>query len=283
VTLGIGDDAAVLAPFRHSIVVTVDASVEDVHFRRRWMGWEDVGYRATVAAASDVLAMGARPTVAVAAWTIPPDLAEADVDAIARGQRAAADALGLAFVGGNLASGPCVSITTTVLGEAARPVARAGARVGDRIGIYGPLGLAALGLAALERGVPELAPDGVARFRRPPVHLGANLATAHAAIDVSDGLAQDVGHLARASGVRVVLELARLQARRVAAHVAQALAVGVDLDRLELSGGEDYALVAAFDVVPEGFDDIGFVEAGEGVELLSNGGRTGAPPGYVHR
>lgn len=283
VLVGIGDDCAVIAASTEPTVITVDASVEDVHFRRAWMSFEDIGYRATVAAASDVLAMGARPTVAVAAWTIPDDLGEDDIDALARGQREAADALGLTIVGGNLAHGPCLSITTTVLGRSAAPIARRGARVGDRLAIAGVVGEAALGLAALERGEAAVAPRAVAAFRRPRVLAHVVLAGAHAAVDVSDGLAQDVGHLAHASGVRAVLDVAAIRARRAPEIDAAARTLGVDLARCELAGGEDYALVAAFDVVPPGFDVIGFVEAGQGVELLVDGARTAAPRGYRHR
>lgn len=289
VLVGIGDDAAVLAPSATNTVLTVDASVEDVHFRRAWMTFEDIGYRATVAAASDVLAMGARPTTAVAAWTVPGDVSEDELDAIARGQRAAADALGMAIVGGNLSRGPCLSLTTTVLGATVSrdgpvgAVARSGGRVGDRLGVAGVVGEAALGLVALQRGRPDDAPRAVAAFRRPQVLSFVSLAGAHAAIDVSDGLAQDVGHLAQASGVRAVLEVASLRARRAPAIEAAARVLGVDQTRCELAGGEDYAIVAAFASVPAGFDDIGFLEAGEGVEISSDGVRGPAPLGYRHQ
>ncbi|MBI2388906.1 MAG: thiamine-monophosphate kinase [Deltaproteobacteria bacterium] len=234
VIIGIGDDAAVLAPIGERTVLTVDAAVEDVHFRRAWMSFEDIGFRATVAAASDVLAMGARPTVAVAAWTVPASLTEDAIDAIARGQREAADALGLAIVGGNLSSGPALSITTTVLGVAAAPVGRAGARAGDRVVVAGALGEAALGLLALSQGRADAAPRAVAAFRRPPVLLEASThlaRVAHAAVDVSDGLAQDVGHLAKASGLRAVIDLAAVRARRRPANEAAARALGLDPER----------------------------------------------------
>jgi len=289
VLLGIGDDAAVLAPSAGPTVLTVDASVEDVHFRRAWMSFEDIGYRATVAATSDVLAMGARPTVAVAAWTIPAEFAENDIDALARGQRAAADALGLVIVGGNLSRGPSLSITTTVLGAlgvAARPIPRSGARAGDRLAIAGAVGEAALGLRALELGRADEAPRAVAAFRRPPVQVGVHLERALAALDVSDGLAQDVGHLAKASGLRAVIDVAAVRARRAPEIDEAAKRLGVDQDLCELSGGEDYALVGAFtaqEALPAGFDPIGFLEAGEGVELLVGGVRSPAPLGYRHQ
>lgn len=285
VELGIGDDAAVLAPSSERTVVTVDAVIEDVHFRRDWMSFEDVGYRATVAAASDVLAMGARPTGAVAAWTIPSDLSESDLDAIARGQREAADALGMAVIGGNLTSGRALSITTTVFGAAAAPIARRGARPGDALVVRGVVGEAALGIAALSAGRADVAPSGVLAYRRPRVLRADSeqlAAIAHAMIDVSDGLAQDVGHVARASGVRVVIDEAALARRRSPAFAGAAAALGLDPSHLELAGGDDYALVAAVPADAAGGDAIGFIEEGEGVEILRAGRREPPPRGYVH-
>jgi thiamine-monophosphate kinase len=251
------------------------------------MSWEDVGYRATVAAASDVLAMGATPTAAVAAWTIPADLDDEAIVAIARGQREAADALGMSIVGGNLTSAPMLSITTTVLGETPRPITRSGGRPGDALILLGIVGSAALGILSLMRGKP--AERAVAAYRRPQVLLGESRRLrydASAMVDISDGLAQDIGHLARASGVRAIIDpvLVGLHYDAQLAPIAHEL--GVELLDLALSGGDDYALVAA---VPSMSDDlehlvIGRLEEGEGVFVLGEGGRLEpAPAGYVHR
>jgi thiamine-monophosphate kinase len=283
VELGIGDDAAVLAPSAERMVITIDAVVDGVHFRRDWMSWEDVGYRATVAAASDVLAMGARPTAAVAAWTLPDDLEDEAVAAIARGQKAAADALGMTIVGGNLASAPILSITTTACGTTPRPIGRSGARPGDALILRGAVGEAALGIAALRAGRAEVAERGVSAYRRPRVLLAEarELATvATAMIDVSDGLAQDIGHLARASGVRAVIDSAALARRREPSVAEGSRVLGVDPLQLELAGGDDYALVGT------GRDDgefvIGHIEEGEGVLIERGGHREPAPIGYRH-
>jgi thiamine-monophosphate kinase len=297
VTLGIGDDAAVLDPARlrpgEQLVWTVDASVEGVHFRPELLSWEDVGFRATVAAASDLLAKGARPVAALAGLTIPAarmrdDLAS--IEAIARGQRQACEALGMSLVGGNIAEAESLSITTTALGAATRVVTRAGARPGDLLVVAGPLGESALGLAWLMRGRPEEhAPRLVTAFRRPPVLLaasGALAVVARAMVDVSDGLAQDVGHLARASGVRARIDLARIAAARSeeAAEVARMLRVEV-ADH-ELAGGEDYALAAAIPegaALPEGASVIGVFEEGQGVVVVEESGAARhAPAGWSH-
>lgn len=288
VELSIGDDAAILAPIDEAIVVTNDASVEGVHFRREWLSLEDVGYRATIAATSDVLAMGARPVALVAAWTLPPGTTQGDVEAIARGQRAACDALGTVIVGGNIADGPGISITTTAIGRAAKPIRRAGARPGDRLVICGAVGEAGLGVQALLAGTRSRA--AIEAWRRPPalVEASRRLArVAHAMIDVSDGLAQDVGHVAEASGVAIVIDVAAVRARRRAILAAEATTLGLAdrMEHLELAGGEDYALVAAIPRdadVPEGADVIGFVEAGQGVSVLRDGAREAAPEGFRH-
>ena len=125
IDLGIGDDAAILhAPSDREIVWTVDAHVEKVHFERRWVSWEDCGYRSFIAAASDVSAMGASPWCALGALSLTPDVTDRDLESIAHGQNLAARAVGARIVGGNLSAGEIVTLTTTVLGLATRAIRR---------------------------------------------------------------------------------------------------------------------------------------------------------------
>jgi thiamine-monophosphate kinase len=280
VRVGIGDDAAVLAPpVGGGLVWTVDAAVEGVHFRRDLLTMQDLGYRATMAAASDLAAMGALPMGLLAALVLPPWMTDADLTALAHGQREAASALGADIVGGNLARGAELSITTTALGTTARPLLRAGAEPGDALWVAGSVGLAAAGLAALGRGgppSPELA-GAIAAWRRPQARIAeghAASAVAHAAIDVSDGLARDVGHLARASKVRAVLEASAIASAELAGAAA---ALGRDPLDLALHGGEDYALVIALPPgsAVDGFTRLGAVErcdAGPFVVLRTESG-----------
>ncbi|HEY8089843.1 MAG TPA: thiamine-phosphate kinase [Polyangiaceae bacterium] len=284
---GIGDDAAVLAaPGAGKLVWTIDEQVEGVHFRREWLSWEDVGWRSFVAAASDVAAMGAMPWCALSAIALPTDVDDAAFEAIVRGQRDAAKGIDAPVVGGNLSRGPVVSITTTVLGRAPRAVGRDGARPGQRVLLAGRVGFAAAGLRALERGLhddPRLV-EAVAAWRRPSplgregVALGA---AAHAAVDVSDGLACDLGHVADASRVAVVLEEDLLLGQpglRVAAG-----ALGVSEIDLVLQGGEDYALVATSDVTAPGFRTVGTVRSGKGIFLRAASGEHAVDPrGFDH-
>ncbi len=276
VVVGIGDDAAVLAPGAEPLVWTVDAAVDGVHFRRDLLSFVDIGYRATMAAASDLAAMGAAPRGLLTALVLPADVGDVELALLATGQREAADALGTAIVGGNLARGSELSITTTALGAAPAPLTRAGALPGDALWAAGALGLAAAGLSLLLAGRVAVSPAALAAvqsWRRPRAQIAAGLAArgwAHAAIDVSDGLAQDVRHLARASGVDVVLDAAAVLSPELRAIAAE---LGDDPLELALHGGEDYALlVAAPDgPAPGGFTRIGWIlrQAGAGSVQLA--------------
>jgi len=253
----IGDDAAVVDHAGGPLVLTVDEQVEGTHFERALLSFEDVGYRATMAAASDLAAMGARPLAALAAWILPKDFADSDVEQIARGQRQACDELGAMVissgarapmvVGGNLARGPVVSIATTWIGTCESPITRAGAKPGDGVWLCGAVGLAARGFRALSQ--KQSAPDEMIQaWRRPRALIAEGLRMARVAtacIDVSDGLASDAGHIASASRVRIRFER--------------------ELDDDALFGGEDYALLCTSPAPIEGFTRIGVVEAGEGV------------------
>ena len=257
----IGDDAAIVQHAGGPLVLTVDEQVEGTHFERALLTFEDVGYRATMAAASDLAAMGARPLAALAAWVLPKDFADSDVEQIARGQRQACDELGAKVVGGNLARGPVVSISTTWVGTCAAPITRGGAKPGDGVWLCGAVGLAAAGFRALSKGEP--APEEMIRaWRRPRALIAEGLRMARVAtacIDVSDGLASDAGHVARASKVRIRFE-----------H---------DFGDDALYGGEDYALLCTSVAPIEGFARVGTVESGEGVFLGDRALREG---GFDH-
>ncbi len=237
-----------------------------------------------MAAASDLAAMGAAPLGLLAALVLPSWVGDEDLAALAAGQREAADALGTAVIGGNLARGGELSITTTALGVAARPLSRAGAVEGDAIWMAGPVGLAAAGLALLERGAPaEEAARGGAReaidaWRRPRARIADGLraaARAKAAIDVSDGLAQDAGHLSRAGGLRAVID-----ARSIVGPALLEMAADLGRDPLDLAlrGGEDYALVVVLspDEGVEGFVRIGSMEPCDGGSTVVLRGEDGA-------
>jgi thiamine-monophosphate kinase len=235
VRVGPGDDAAVVAPGRRPLLLTIDALREGVHFRSRWTTPRALGRRAFRVNASDVAAMGGRPTVALLALEAPPRMPVADLDGLVAGFVADARRHGARLVGGNLSAGPGLSITVTLLGRAGgRIVTRAGARPGDGVWVTGALGASGLAVRRLRAG-------GRGRLPDPPDRIGAGerlAAVASAMIDVSDGLVQDAGHVARASGVVIEIDLARIP---VAAACARRL--GARAPHLAAVAGEDYELL----------------------------------------
>lgn len=286
VSIAIGDDAAVLTGDPRRLVWTVDAQIDGTHFRTDLASWEDIGWRSYMAAASDLAAMGAEPLAALSALGLADSVSDDDLEALARGQAAAAKEVGAPVVGGNMARARETSITTTVLGRTDRPVLREGACPGDGVWLAGPVGMAAAGFEALENHVQNASVEPFVRaWRRPFARIregmrAAPLATA--AIDVSDGLARDAMRVAVASDVRLVFDEEAILAAAGGASLAHAL-----------YGGEDYALfvTSAHALDDAGFLRIGVVEAyeGEGSRLvLSTTGPNGpsrsdvAPKGFDH-
>jgi thiamine-monophosphate kinase len=220
---------------------------------------------------------------------LPPGDGDDALDALAKGQADAALAVGCPIVGGNLSRGGELSVTTTLLGRARSPVTRAGAQVGDGVWVSGELGLAAVGLSALSAGHVDSCLDaGIAAFRRPRVRIASGLllgSVAHAAIDLSDGLALDASRVADASHVGIVLDEALLLAHAGDDLARAAERIGHPLLDLVLHGGEDYALLATSDARLAGFTRIGEVRSGDGVFLRGAGGERGlrlCPSGFDH-
>jgi thiamine-monophosphate kinase len=239
--LWIGDDAAILRlpnpsdPATNSrILLTTDTAVEGVHADLSLMSLEDMGWRATTAAVSDIAAMGGTPTALVIAIAAPPDT---NVDQLAKGIAAASAHYGVPVVGGDLTNAPQVVLTVTVLGHAAgetTPTARNTARAGDSLWVTHPLGGSAAGLRLL-RADPHATGPAIDAHRHPFARLlegrTARAAGATAMIDVSDGLAIDLHRLVDASGVGFELDTLP-----VADGATEAEALG---------GGEDYVLLIA--------------------------------------
>jgi thiamine-monophosphate kinase len=244
----------VLAPTPgHKLVVTTDVVVEGRHFTAALSQPEDWGWKAVAVNCSDLAAMGARPRWLVVALTVPERAEVPVLERVYAGMGEACRAFGVALVGGDVSSGPALSLAVTALGEAERVVPRSGARPGDRLAVTGPLGAAAAGLALLQREdrpaleLLERFPGLAAAHRRPTpdMAMGPRLAAAGATamLDVSDGLAGDALHLAEASGVGIEIRDATVP---LAPGVAEAAALlGRDPVELALGGGEDFVLAAA--------------------------------------
>jgi thiamine-monophosphate kinase len=296
-----GDDAAVTVP-PGATATSVDAMVEGVHFRRQTSSLASVGRKAIAVALSDLAAMGAVPGEAYVQLGIPDDLDSAGCAELAAGLAASAAEHSVAVLGGDVTRAPSLTLAITVVGHADRPeqlVLRSGARPGDLLVVTGKLGGAAAGLLLLER--PELADglaDGVveklrARQLEPEPRLvpGRALAAsgATAMIDISDGLGGDAGHLARASGVQLVVELDCLPLQ----EGVEAVAAAAELDVYDLAAGrgEDYELLAT--IPAEGLDraraalegdpaltPIGTTREGEGVILTEPDGSEREASGF---
>lgn len=274
VPVGPGDDSAVVAAPDGRVVACTDMLVEGRHFRLDWSSPEQVGHKAIAQNAADIFAMGARPTAFLVALGCPADTPASVLEAINAGARAEADALGAPIVGGDLVQSAEITIAVTALGDLGgrAPVLRSGARAGDVVAVAGRLGLSAAGLAALSAGRIEPAAVIAAHCRpRPPYEAGPAAAAAGATsmIDTSDGLCADLGHVARASGVRIDVDPAALAAPPEL--VALGSELGVDPQSWMLGGGEDHALAATFPAgsAPAGWLVVGAVSAGEPAVLVA--------------
>jgi thiamine-monophosphate kinase len=263
VRLGIGDDAAVLVlPEGEELVTTIDALIEEVHFRRDWSRPEDIGWKALAVNVSDLGAMGARPLACFLTLALPKGTRTAWVDRFYAGLAECAGEYGCPVAGGDTVRSPDrIALTIAALGSvpAGKAVTRAGAQPGDLICVTGVLGDSGAGLALLERGkrAARRYAGPVAWHRRPhpPVAAGAVLAERgipSAMMDLSDGLASDLRHIARASGVGARIEASRLPISDAARQAAKELKV--DPVHWALHGGEDYQLL--FTVPEERFEEL---------------------------
>jgi thiamine-monophosphate kinase len=219
------------------MLLTTDTLVEGSHFQLGWETPARLGQRALRINLSDVAAMGGRPLAALVSIEAPPDLPVAVLDGVMRGLVDDERRHGVDVVGGNLAAAPRLAITVTLVGVVVGcPVRRAGARAGDDVWVTGRLGGGGAAVRALLAGH---------RARRPPVPVRLAAARllaplAHAMIDVSDGLVQDLGHVCRASGVAADVDAARVPIATVCRR-----ALGADAAAFAATAGEDYELLLA--------------------------------------
>jgi thiamine-monophosphate kinase len=255
VVVGIGDDCAVLVTTPGArLIATTDLLIEDIHFRRRYARPADLGWKALAVNVSDIAAMGAAPRWALVALACPDDTTPDEIDAFYEGALGLAADHGVRIVGGDTSGSPRGwFVNVTVLGETTLPpLLRSGARPGDVVAVTGTLGRSAAGLALLASagppaGFPAHMLDDVAGAHlrpRPRVPEGQWLAAAGgvtAMIDLSDGLATDVGHLAEESRVGARIRLAWLPVSESTRHAARAL--DRDVRAWLTGGGEDYELL----------------------------------------
>jgi len=293
VVLGAGDDAAIMASGPWAI--SVDMAVEEVHFRRSWLTGAEVGFRAVMAAMSDMAAMAAAPRAVLAAMALPDGDDEFGA-ALGDGLAEACSFLDVALIGGDLTRSPGpVVLDIVALGRVDTPVTRGGAEPGDEIWVTGVLGGAAAAVRQFDVGARV---DAGLRntFARPVPRIAEALwlvgrTDLHGMIDLSDGLGGDAAHLSAASGVKMTLDWTSLPVDPGAES-----AFGNRVSReLAVSGGEDYELCL---ILPPGEGDIlapqfrvkfglpltrvGWVEEGEGVRIVDPDGQERVAGGFDH-
>jgi thiamine-monophosphate kinase len=247
----LGDDAAVVHG-RGYAVTSVDTMVEGVHFRSGELTPAQIGHRALAGALSDIAAMGAHAGEAYLGLGLPSGCDPSATRELIAAAAELARACGVTIAGGDVTSAPCLFLSFTVVGWVQDPgelVGRGGARPGDLVGVTGALGGSGAGLALLSADAgpavgPQLAADLHRRYATPSPRLRAGralaLAGASAMIDISDGLATDAAHIARASGC--VLDLS-LNAVPLAPGVSEvAVALGRSPAAFAIEAGEDYEL-----------------------------------------
>jgi thiamine-monophosphate kinase len=244
--LGVGDDCAMIAPAAARQLITIDSMVEDVHFKHAWTTPEALGARALTVNLSDVAAMGGIPTICVVNLAVRPGLDYRFFERLYAGLRQGASASRVDVVGGNVTRASQLAITIALIGEVRDGVMRRDqARAGDSIYVTGTVGDAALGLQILSGAVRVKGATReflINRFRAPTARLEAGQKLARlrpvpSAIDLSDGLWQDLGHVLHASGVG-----AEVAAETIPLSSAYRAVMGDD-PRIALTGGDDYELL----------------------------------------
>ena len=250
--IGIGDDAALWQSSAAAQLATTDTLVAGVHFPREGASWVDLGWKALAANVSDIAAMGGTPEYALVTLALPDDFAVEDVVAVYKGMIAVAREYGVVIAGGDTVRSSDVTITVALTGRAAEdqrgePLAlrRNAGRAGDLIAVSGSLGNAAGGLRVAQEG-RSCSPEAAAFLRRaqvrphPRVDLGQALLRTgiRCAIDVSDGLAQDLRHICEASGLGATVRIADIPLSEHLSHTLPEDAVA-----MAASGGEDYELL----------------------------------------
>ena len=242
----IGDDAAAWAGTDLAQLATTDSLVENVHFRFEWSTWEDLGHKSLTVNLSDIAAMGGVARYALVSLSCPGGVESDDVLSYYRGMRALADEHGVVIAGGNLTSSPFVTSTVFVMGEARadRLLRRAAAVPGELIAVTGELGAASTALSLLGKvgsALSSVPPKLAAALVRPQPRLREAAVLVEegvrCAIDISDGLVADLGHVCACSGVPATIEVRDVPVCSACARATP------DAVRLALTGGEDYQLL----------------------------------------
>ena len=245
--LGIGDDAAAWQGEATIQLATVDALVQDVHFRLNLTSWAELGWKAIAINLSDIAAMGGQPRYALVSLALPDETEVENVTSLYHGMLELARRFEVAIVGGNISRALLVVININIFGnaEGQNLLTRSAAKVGDEVAVTGYLGSAAAGLEMLTKRL-QFDAEATASLRRafcqPDPRVGEGQALVKcgvkAAIDISDGLISDLNHICQSGQVG-----ARIEVERVPIAPTVKANFGTRALELALSGGEDYELL----------------------------------------
>ena len=247
--IGIGDDTAAWHSEASTQLATIDSFIQDIHFSLGTTSWEDLGWKAIAVNLSDIAAMGGIPRYALVSLALPGHTEVEDVTALYKGMIELAQRFEVAIIGGDTSSAPLMAINITVLGSVKDQdkhiLIRSAAKPGDKVAVTGELGAAAAEVWMLNRKL-QLSPEATACFKKASLRPYPRIAEGQllveqevkTAIDISDGLIQDLSHICKASQVS-----ARIEIDRVPIQPEVRANFGDSALEMALSGGEDYELL----------------------------------------
>lgn len=272
ISIGIGDDAAVVAA-TGAQVLTTDMAVSGVHFRTDWSSAFEIGRKVTAANTADLLAMSAKPDFLLVAVALTGSESMEWITDLARGIKFEADLAGAHVVGGDISRADQVVISITAIGSTNKAITRSGAKPGDGIYLSSLTGWSAAGLATLSAGFNEdgeLIQKALSEFKSPTIDYGFDASKANALCDVSDALVIQAAQMAEASKVCFNFDLTKIQASSEFVELEKvAQKLNADIWSWIFAGGEDHALLATGSDLPGVL--IGEVTAGAGLANVPAG------------
>lgn len=283
-----GDDCAFVEVGALRLALSCDLTIEGTHFRAGWLAPEELGWRATAAALSDLAAVAARPLGVLTSVAVPAEWPEEHFVDLMEGVGHAARSVGAVVWGGDLVRADRVAIDVMVAGRIdGEPVRRGGAQVGDELWVTGALGGPFRAVAAWNAGA-EPEETARARFAHPVPRVAEALwlkeRGTRAMIDLSDGLVADAGHLAAASGVGIAIDPDLVPLHPAVEVVDEALVSGEEYELLlALPAGAGASAAEAFRAAFElPLTRVGVVERGAGVQVRRRSGPVTLPPSFAH-
>lgn len=247
ISIGIGDDAAVVSS-ANSQILTTDMAVAGVHFRTDWSSAFEIGRKVTAANTADVLAMSAKPDYLLVAVALTGSETMEWITELARGIKFEADLAGAHVVGGDISRADQIVLSMTAIGSTSKAITRSGAKPGDGIYLSSLTGWSAAGLALLSSGIKEdgeLIQKALTEFKSPTIDYGFDASKANALCDVSDALVIQAAQMSESSKVCFNFDVTKIQASAEFAELEKvAQTLNADIWSWIFAGGEDHALLA---------------------------------------